>query len=368
MQAKLGGKRLAIDGALGSDGSRLVARADSGMAFAFSPVGAGYYVMRASDARALSVAGASTADCVPIQEWEGDRDESRFRLEPMEDGYLRIINKHSQKCLQADYGEATETMAVVQNECSDSGAQRWAIRSTKLGQGGSDDKLALMQPSWSYNWGSTWPKQLPARTEFIPMIWGYWGDLSGLETKCTGLQGKASALLGFNEPDGAQQANLSVANALMAWPALELSNLRLGSPAGVHAEGAWVKDFMTQARAKSYRVDFITVHWYGGADASSLLGHLRAVHDLYNLPIWITEFAPADWSATASKPNANSPEEVQAFMREVLPALENLDYVERYAWFPFAVDSLPGGSSALYATDGTLTTLGKMYRDFPHAP
>jgi len=74
------------------------------------------------------------------------------------------------------------------------------------------------------------------------------------------------------------------------------TGLTLGSPAAVHADGDWMEAFMAGAEKKGYRVDFITIHWYGGADLEGFLGYLARVHALYHRPLWVTEFAPADWS------------------------------------------------------------------------
>ena len=51
------------------------------------------------------------------------------------------------------------------------------------------------------------------------MVWGYWGQDASLAK--LGEKAKATGqrhLLGFNEPDGKDQANLSVEKALAAWP------------------------------------------------------------------------------------------------------------------------------------------------------
>ena len=60
----------------------------------------------------------------------------------------------------------------------------------------------------------------------------------------------------------------------------------------------------------------------------------------------------------------NSPattEKVKKFMLEVLPMLDELDYVERYAWFTCRDDNLALHTSQLIKDDGTLTELGKVY-------
>ena len=79
---------------------------------------------------------------------------------------------------------------------------------------------------------------------------------------------------------------------------------------------------------------------------------LERTHALYKKPIWITEFAPADWKAGPGKPNRFSEEQIEHFMREVLPALNKLPYVERYAWFSSSPESPQLGVSALFDKDG----------------
>lgn len=50
-------------------------------------------------------------------------------------------------------------------------------------------------------------------------------------------------------------------------------------------------------------------------------------------------------------------------MEEVLPQLDKLDFVERYAWFPSKTDNKALGTSALFNPAGKLTRLGECYRD-----
>lgn len=86
-----------------------------------------------------------------------------------------------------------------------------------------------------------------------------------------------------------------------------------------------------------------------------LLGYLRFAHTRLNKPIWLTEF------------NANPyrPPEVQlAFLKYVLPKLENTPYLERYNFFqPFS------GNGNFLIKDckkpgKAVTPLGAFYRDF----
>lgn len=230
------------------------------------------------------------------------------------------------------------------------------------------DKLKELKVGWYYFWAPRVPGDTPQGIDYVPMVWGLKDDpkldntIAGLTEKKK--SGAVTTLLGFNEPDGKDQSNMTVEVALENWPKLMDTGLRLGSPAGVHADNAWMTEFMREAEKKKYRIDFITVHWYGTADPATFLAHLEKVHRLYKRPIWITEFAVADWNAGPGKPSKYSQAQVLKFMERVIPALKKLDYVERFSWFLAKAKSEKMGSSALYNEDGTLTELGKLYSTY----
>jgi hypothetical protein len=55
---------------------------------------------------------------------------------------------------------------------------------------------------------------------------------------------------------------------------------------------------------------------------------------------------------------------VLKFMEDVLPRLEKLLFVERYAWFPAKHGDPKPGHSALFDTHGKLTEPGEFYAKF----
>ena len=227
-------------------------------------------------------------------------------------------------------------------------------------------RLLGRNAGWYYNWTGSSGNSVVEKTPFVPMVWGKqnWAMKHLKAHRVPKVDKKKHPLLGFNEPDGKKQANMTVAEALKLWPQLEATNRRLGSPASIHADNDWMKNFMAQAKKKGLRVDFVCVHWYGPNNPDQLIKKLKKVHELYGKPIWITEFAVADWQAKSLGKNRNKPEDVLKFMKNVLPRLEKLDFVERYAWF----SSWPGdaqlGPSALFNKAGKLTPLGKFYASF----
>ena len=223
--------------------------------------------------------------------------------------------------------------------------------------------IEKLKARWFYSWGSNKPENVPGNVDFIPMVWGYWGDRAGIAK--AGAAAKAAGireLLGFNEPDQHDQSNLTVEKALAAWPELMKTGLRLGSPGCVHPDREWMKAFMEGVEKQKLRVDFVCVHSYGGTDANAFMKRLESVHKLYQKPLWITEFACGDWEAKSVAQNRHRPEQVLKFMKEVLPKLEKCPFVERYAWFPAGANSAALGTSALFDPAGELTPLGKFYQ------
>ncbi|MFW2480277.1 MAG: glycoside hydrolase family protein [Lentimonas sp.] len=223
-------------------------------------------------------------------------------------------------------------------------------------------KLEALNVAWIYNWSTSIKPGTPSYVEFVPMQWGKWNVSKKHMDQLA--NGRHRALLGFNEPDQKNQANMTVEQAIELWPRLMYTGIRLGSPAGVHPDGPWMRQFMKEIDKRGYRVDFIAMHAYPGKDADSFIERVDQIHKLYGRPIWITEFAVGDWEANANKKNRHSVDEVYEFMRKVIPALESRRHVERYAWFSSSPSNHNLGTSSLYKKDGTLNKLGLLYSSY----
>jgi hypothetical protein len=229
---------------------------------------------------------------------------------------------------------------------------------------GAGQALAESGVSWYYTW-STSHSGLPSPpgVQFIPMIWG-----ASNVNAATLSQAKAEGdiLLGFNEPDNPSQSNMTVSQALSLWPQLMATGMTLGSPAvatGASTPGGWLDQFMAGAAARGYRVNFITVHWYGsnfatGPAVQELQGYLQAIYDRYHLPIWLTEFALASFSgATPSYPTES---QQAAFLTAATTMLEHLSYVQRYAWFGLGSPAT-FGSMGLFGNGPVATPVGQAF-------
>ena len=232
---------------------------------------------------------------------------------------------------------------------------------------------------WNYSWGSSRVDAQPENIEFIPMTWGAWGKDGFAKTLQRDVvpqiqSGKAKRLLGFNEPDKKEQANMPYTEALKYWPMLEQLGIPLCSPACANplsdvddstqgVRGTWMRDFMREADKRNYRMDYIGVHWYGGTSPRSFKERMIEVYEAYGRrPLLISEFAVADWGAKSIEENSHSKESVLKFMKDVLPWMEKQNWIAGYAWFSFGINEAVGTSSTLFDRDGNLTTLGRFYQ------
>ena len=116
-------------------------------------------------------------------------------------------------------------------------------------------------------------------------------------------------LLGFNEPDLAEQANMTVEQALALWPKLRRPGMRLGSPAvayGGDTAGGWLDRFMSGARQRGTASTSSPCTGTAPTSAPPAVGqlarYLQAVYDRYNLPIWLTEYGLMDFSGAPKFP------------------------------------------------------------------
>lgn len=288
--------------------------------------------------------------------------------------YYRIVPKNagtsSRQTLGIRNGATATAGDITEIQAYNRGDQQvfkldWAgvakvLPNPKKGLGGRENKTAYINASWFYTWGGDKPADTPTGIEFVPMEWGYYGNTNnGSVNWLNYVKGQPGVqrILGFNEPDNTTQANLSVAYALEGWQYLSALGIPVGSPGCVHADDQWMKDFMAGCAAKNYRVDFVCIHWYGGNDPSGFLGYLDTIHNLYGKPVWVTEFAPADWSGN----HGVTVQQTMDFMRIALPEMNKRDYVQRYAWFSAGTGDSVLANSALVNDDGTLTDLGRLY-------
>ena len=228
---------------------------------------------------------------------------------------------------------------------------RWISKKGIAGNIGSNLNI-----KWWYNWNIDQNSTLDK--EYVPIRQSRWWPSLTQNWQTRG----ASHLLGYNEPDRPDQANLLVGDAIWSWGDLLWPGLRLGSPATSDGGLGWLYDFMDRVIAHDIRVDYVAVHYYrctGGNDpagaASQLYNYLKAVHDRYGLPIWITE-----WNNGANWTGCGDPtyEQQAACIDAMIDMLDSTPWVERYAIYNWVEDV-----RRVEWDNGSLTNAGIVYRD-----
>ena len=239
-------------------------------------------------------------------------------------------------------------------------------------RGAPDASQALADSGarWFYTWAPEHPEiKAPEGCEFVPMI----QDERQLTDSSLALaKANGDTLLGFNEPELALQANMSVDAALEAWPRLEETGLRLGAPAlagNADNPNSWFAGFMRGVESRNHRVDFVPVHWYlapGLRESYSLdravddlAGYITRVHDTYGLPIWVSEFSLITWYPARS--DAMPPEDQAEFLAAAAEMMTSLAYVERWAWFSLTPPPYAPAVGA-YDDSGQITPVRRQIR------
>lgn len=76
------------------------------------------------------------------------------------------------------------------------------------------------------------------------------------------------------------------------------------------------------------KVDAIALHWYG-TDAKDFIAYVTDMHNTFNKPIWVTEFACQNFAGGAQC----SWDQVFDFMRTVTSFMDGASFVQEYFAF-----------------------------------
>ncbi|MEM9895004.1 MAG: glycosyl hydrolase [Bacteroidota bacterium] len=243
-------------------------------------------------------------------------------------------------------------------------------------------KFIQIGTTWTYNWNRN-AQSLPD-LEYAPMAWGYGGAQLGVLPEYINME-DITHVMGFNESDNCNDQSgqfndlCQIDVAVPTFKNLMRTGLRLVSPSPREngpLPGRWLSEFRDRAVETDVRYDVLGVHWYDWANNpqnspfadpqdvfNRFKNYLDRVYEEHQMPIWITEF------------NANANRDVsvhQGFLELALPYLESLDFIERYDYFepnPEIANNRDDITfAAFYAEDGSITELGRFYRDFESTP
>ncbi len=164
--------------------------------------------------------------------------------------------------------------------------------------------------------------------------------------------------LAVQEPDLPGPTQLDVATAVQIWQSTiipyQKQGIHLLSPAVTSDESKglpWLAEFM--AAVGNSKPDAIALHYYG-TDSSAFEAYVTKVHNLYNLPIYITEVASTSTdSASVSK-----------FLTDITAWCDQQSWINGVFWFAASRTANTQenlGASALMSSTGSRTALGNLY-------
>jgi hypothetical protein len=182
------------------------------------------------------------------------------------------------------------------------------------------------------------------------MLWSDAGDhtRSWAKNAQAAIDAGATHILGFNEPDLGAQANMSPERAAASWRKFIqpfAGKAKLVSPAITNGGAPLGQDWMDRflKACNDCTIDAIAIHIY---DSASNVGYFKNyiadVGKKYNKPTWVTEFGASGTVAEQSE-----------FIKTMVPYLNGLASVERYAYF--------GDFEGTFVQNGQLLPLGKAY-------
>ncbi len=234
------------------------------------------------------------------------------------------------------------------------GPWRYTEKKGSSGKSANNDVVLALNGDWFYDWGNA--DKSMTECEYVPM------NFSGTSnTVKLGQDMSFTHHLAFNEPDGSNQANMTVDVAITKYEALQGSGLRLGAPAVTDgAKGReWLDEFMTKAIAAGYRVDFIPVHYYKIMGTDAFIAWLKDFYDEYQVPIWVTEFNYGDIWASNEKDKTEA--QILSSMTAYCEAMDKATFVERYCVFTWQPSDYGNHSLMSVRSPITLNTVGEFY-------
>jgi hypothetical protein len=228
--------------------------------------------------------------------------------------------------------------------------------------------------SWWYNWAVTPESEVADIFEsydmdFVPMAWNGQFNETNLRNFYAG-HPDTKYLLGFNEPNFIEQANMTPSQAAAQWSKLEAVaddyGLELVGPAVNWCGNCVSEGGVTFTNPYEYldsffvacqdcRVDYIAVHNYM-CYSGPLIDYLEEFKK-YGKKIWLTEFACWD-QATITLDMQKS------LMIGALDYLDNDTMIYRYSWFIGRSGPNTPHFDIFESEPGVLTELGELYVNY----
>ena len=229
--------------------------------------------------------------------------------------------------------------------------------------------------SWCYNWAhtpldnATWTALKENGMTFYPMVWNAGFSQDNLAT-FPAADPSSEYILGYNEPNLKDQANMTPATAGQNWPGLvsasENIGMKLVGPAvnygtleGYGDPVVWYDEFLQQSGVSIDDIDAIALHSYMPS-GESLKSLMIRKFSKYGKPLWLTEYANGEAQDVTTQMH---------FCQEATIYLEADPAVEKYAWFMDSTGSntkphfpmISNDETSIGGQPSSITDLGRLY-------
>ena len=312
--------------------------------------------------------------------------EEDYNALPDQDWYLQSVDGVNVYLVNQFSGLVADIQngIPVQNVMTNSATQLWQISLAQIypkkGIAGSSRYYqTTFDSKWTYGW---WYVSDPnvAGVNYFPMdpdTWfrgstvagNLWGFQPGWRTK-----GYSLNIMGYNEPDHVDQANLDATNGAIYYMNDQCLDLPMAGPAAADVNGAWNDTFFGYITNWGCRVDYLPGHQYPGnnssASSSIWITPLQTAYNTWGIPMWMTEFSVKDWGGTGNW----SEEDNYNALAEFLWRAESLPWLRKYSLFIWRAGVTndvvppnpwtrytPGITGTSFDTNGNLTPFGELY-------
>lgn len=212
---------------------------------------------------------------------------------------------------------------------------------------------------FAYNWGQTESKDVGA--PFVPMMHKPQDSTAEawLANVDTAVKGGSKAVMGFNEPDIAAQANMTPEAACAAWkeymnpiasahPDVTILGPSVSNSGSANQGLQWLDTFhkvCPDAIVHASNIHFYDI--YEEATIDRFKAHVEKAAANYGKPVWVTEFGLNPGSATE--------DQAAQFLKEAMSFMDNSSDCEGYSYFMVGT-----GENQLNTANG-LSKVGQVY-------
>lgn len=200
--------------------------------------------------------------------------------------------------------------------------------------------------------------------EWYPQYWGP-GKQGDFESQvAAGVIKPGMTILGYNEPDQAGQANLSVEDGINSYLAqitpYAAQGYRLATPACTSDDNGfnWISGFINGCAGRC-GFSVLQTHYYG-TNSDAFIAYIQKLHDTFGLPIIVSEYA-AETFGNGPDIDAGS---TAGYVGATQAWLKSQSFIDSYFYFGPETTAAMGGVSLnnqMINDDGSINALGYQY-------